>query len=129
VREPSPESVQAVGTEARWTLRQALAERNVLICALLGILLVSYLVICWAFMPLYLTRVRHYDVQTMGWLMGTLGISATAGAFIISALSDRIGRRPLMIATPFIAVILHSRRCISGALCGYWPGSSSSAGA
>ncbi len=106
VREPSPESAQAADTEARWTLRQALAERNVLICALLGVLLVSYLVICWAFMPLYLTRVRHYDVQTMGWLMGTLGISATAGAFIISALSDRIGRRPLMIATPLIGVIL-----------------------
>jgi ACS family hexuronate transporter-like MFS transporter len=87
-------------------LRQALAERNVLICALLGILLVSYLVVCWAFMPLYLTRVRHYDVQTMGWLMGTLGISATVGAFAISALSDRIGRRPLMIATPLIAVVL-----------------------
>jgi predicted MFS family arabinose efflux permease len=106
VHEPPRESARAPGTQARWTLRQALAERNVLICALLGILLVSYLVICWAFMPLYLTRVRHYDVQTMGWLMGTLGISATVGAFAISALSDRIGRRPLMIATPLIAVIL-----------------------
>jgi ACS family hexuronate transporter-like MFS transporter len=106
VHEPPRESARASGTEARWTLRQALAERNVLICALLGILLVSYLVVCWAFMPLYLTRVRHYDVQTMGWLMGTLGISATVGAFAISALSDRIGRRPLMIATPLIAVVL-----------------------
>jgi MFS transporter, ACS family, hexuronate transporter len=106
VREPSRQTVQAIKTEARWTLRQALAERNVLICALLGILLVSYLVICWAFMPLYLTRVRSYDVQTMGWLMGALGISATVGAFAISALSDRIGRRPLMIATPLVGVIL-----------------------
>jgi ACS family hexuronate transporter-like MFS transporter len=106
VHEPPRESARASGTEARWTLRQALAERNVLLCALLGILLVSYLVVCWAFMPLYLTRVRHYDVQTMGWLMGTLGISATVGAFAISALSDRIGRRPLMIATPLIAVVL-----------------------
>ncbi|MGH9522654.1 MAG: MFS transporter [Terriglobales bacterium] len=106
VREPEPARTGATGMEAHWTLRQALAERNILICALLGILLVSYLVVCWAFMPLYLTRVRHYDVQTMGWLMGTLGISATVGAFVVSALSDRIGRRPLMIATPFIGVIL-----------------------
>jgi ACS family hexuronate transporter-like MFS transporter len=106
VREPPPETVRAINTQARWTLRQALAERNVLICALLGILLVSYLVICWAFMPLYLTRVRRYDVQTMGWLMGALGISATVGALAISALSDRIGRRPLMIATPLVGVIL-----------------------
>jgi MFS transporter, ACS family, hexuronate transporter len=88
------------------TWSEALAERNVLICAVMGVLLVSYLVVCWAFMPLFLTRVRGYDAQTMGWLMGTLGISATVGAFLISGLSDRIGRRPLMIAMPLIGVIL-----------------------
>jgi len=106
VREDQPDNTHVGSTEAQWSLRQALAERNILICALLGIVLVSYLVTCWAFMPLYLTRVRHYDAQTMAWLMGSLGISATVGAFGVSALSDRIGRRPLMIATPFVAVIL-----------------------
>jgi len=85
---------------------QAFKERNVLICAVMGVLLVSYLVVCWAFMPLYLTQVRGFDAQTMGWLMGTLGISATVGAFLVSGLSDRIGRRPLMIAMPLIGVIL-----------------------
>jgi ACS family hexuronate transporter-like MFS transporter len=50
--------------------------------------------------------VRGYDPKTMGWLMGTLGISATIGAFVVSGLSDRIGRRPLMIAMPLIGVIL-----------------------
>jgi predicted MFS family arabinose efflux permease len=88
------------------TLKDALAERNVVICAIMGVLLVSYLVVCWAFMPLFLTQVRKYDAQTMGWLMGTLGISATIGAFVVSALSDRIGRRPLLIAMPLVAVIL-----------------------
>jgi predicted MFS family arabinose efflux permease len=72
----------------------------------MGVLLVSYLVVCWAFMPLYLIQVRKYDAQTMGWLMGTLGISATLGAFAISALSDRWGRRPLLIAMPLIAMVL-----------------------
>jgi predicted MFS family arabinose efflux permease len=94
------------GTRQGGSLREALAERNVVICAVLGVLLVSYLVLCWAFMPLYLTQVRGYDAQTMGWLMGTLGISATIGAFAISALSDRVGRRPLLIIMPLIAVIL-----------------------
>src|SRR5580704_9743875 len=98
----------AAASDARekGSLREALAERNVVICAVLGVLLVSYLVLCWAFMPLYLTQVRHYDTQTMGWLMGALGISATIGAFAISALSDRVGRRPLLIIMPLIAVIL-----------------------
>src|SRR5262249_28662938 len=44
--------------------------------------------------------------QTEAWLMGTLGVSAAVGAFLISGLSDRIGRRPLMIAMPLIGVIL-----------------------
>src|SRR4029450_12353235 len=88
------------------TWLQAFRERNVLVCAVMGVLLVSYLVVCWAFMPLFLTQVRGYDAQTMGWLMGTLGISATVGSFAISGLSDRIGRRPLMIMMPLIGVIL-----------------------
>jgi MFS transporter, ACS family, hexuronate transporter len=106
VREqPQIERVPAQPQE-KLTLVAAFAERNVLICAVMGVLLVSYLVICWAFMPLYLTQVRHYDPQTAGWLMGTLGVSATIGAFVISGLSDRLGRRPLMIVMPLIGVIL-----------------------
>jgi ACS family hexuronate transporter-like MFS transporter len=78
----------------------------VILCALLGVLLVSYLVVCWTFMPLYLTQVRKYDPATMGWLMGALGISATLASTAIPALSDRIGRRPVTILMPLIAVIL-----------------------
>jgi predicted MFS family arabinose efflux permease len=108
IREPAAPagtpSRAAEGSAMTWA--QAFAERNVLICAVMGVLLVSYLVVCWAFMPLYLTQVRGFDAQTMGWLMGTLGISATVGAFLVSGLSDRIGRRPLMIAMPLIGVIL-----------------------
>jgi len=103
---PGVRSPAGAVTPRASTLRAALAERNVIICAVLGVLLVSYLVVCWAFMPLYLTQVRKYDPQTMGWLMGTLGISATLGAFAISALSDRWGRRPLLIVMPLVAVIL-----------------------
>jgi predicted MFS family arabinose efflux permease len=99
----APADSGAYRTSSLWV---TLAERNVVLCAIIGVLLVSYLVLCWAFMPLYLTGVRHYDPQTMGWLMGTLGISATIGAFVISALSDRLGRRPLLIAMPLVAVIL-----------------------
>jgi MFS transporter, ACS family, hexuronate transporter len=50
--------------------------------------------------------VRGYDPKTMGWLMGTLGISATLGSFLIAGLSDVVGRRPVMILCSFIAVIL-----------------------
>jgi len=107
LREPRVEAVAPIAAAGeKMTLLQALEERNILICTVMSILLVSFLVVCWNFMPLYLTKVRGYDPQTESWLMSTLGISATVGAFAISALSDRIGRRPLMIAMPFIGVVL-----------------------
>lgn len=100
----APAPLQAVAP--RPSLAAALGNRNIVICALMAVLLVSYLVVCWSFMPLYLVQVRHYSPETEGWLMGTLGISAAVGAFLVSGLSDRIGRRPLMILMPLIGVIL-----------------------
>jgi predicted MFS family arabinose efflux permease len=88
------------------SFRAALASRNVLLCAALSTLLVSYLVVCWSFMPLFLTQVRGYDETTMSWLMGSLGISATVASFAIPGVSDRIGRRGLMIVLPLVAVAL-----------------------
>jgi predicted MFS family arabinose efflux permease len=106
IKEPAPAPKPVLATEARYSMMDALKERNILICVVLGVVLVSYLVICWAFMPIYLTQVRHVSADAMSWLMGTLGISATIGSFAIAGLSDKIGRRPVMIAAPFISVIL-----------------------
>jgi MFS family permease len=85
---------------------EALKVRNIWICVVMGIVLVAYLVITWAFMPLYLTQVRGYSQTDTSWLMGTLGISATIGSFATAGLSDVIGRRPVMIAMPLISVLL-----------------------
>jgi MFS transporter, ACS family, hexuronate transporter len=105
---PKPAKSESAGTLGGWwaSIRDALRERNVAICVIMGILLVAYLVICWAFMQLYLTKMRAFSASDASWLMGTLGISATLGSFVISGLSDRIGRRPVMISMPLIAAIL-----------------------
>jgi len=106
IREPAPPPAVtgvAAAKESPWSV---LRERNVLLCCAMSVIMVSYLVTCWVFMPLYLTEVRGYAPSKMQWLMGTLGISATIGSFAISGLSDRIGRRPVMIAMPFIGAIL-----------------------
>jgi MFS transporter, ACS family, hexuronate transporter len=98
----------STGSLSGWwaAIRDALRERNVAICVIMGILLVAYLVICWAFMQLYLTKMRGFSAEDASWLMATLGVSATIGSFLISGLSDRVGRRPVMIAMPLIAAIL-----------------------
>lgn len=101
---PRPAAAAKARADSVWSV---LKVRNVAICSLIAILLVSYLVVCWAFMPVFLTQVRGFGADTgTKWLLATLGISATIGSFAVSGLSDRIGRRPVMIALPFLGVIL-----------------------
>ncbi len=107
IDEPAPPPKAVPGTQHKvHSTMDILRQRNVWVCVVLGVLLVSYLVICWAFMPIYLTQVRGYTPEVMGWLMGTLGISAAICSFLVAGLSDRIGRRPVMIVMPFIGIIL-----------------------
>jgi len=97
-----PKAAQA----AKVGMGEMLGNRNVLLSAVLCVLLVAYLVVCWVFMPLYLTQARGLSPESMGWLMGSLGISATVGSFVVSGLSDKIGRRPVIIMMPLMGVLL-----------------------
>jgi predicted MFS family arabinose efflux permease len=108
IREPEPVAHLAAAQTPplRQRLREIFGHRNMPLCAVIAVLLVSYLVICWTFMPLYLTKVRGFAPREMSWLMGTLGISATVGSFAVSGLSDRIGRRPVLIVASFLGLIL-----------------------
>ncbi len=108
VREPSAGASRgALVTEPlAQRIQQIFRHRNMVLCALISILLVSYLVICWSFVPLFLTQVRGLAAGSMSWLMGTLGLSATVGSFVVTGISDRIGRRPVMIFTAYLGVIL-----------------------
>ena len=107
IREPEPAARRVAASRvATGSLRSVLIDGNVIRCALLSIAFVAYLVVTWAFMPLYLVNVRHYDPSTMSWLMGVLGIAATLYSFVIPGLSDRIGRRPVMILVPVLSLIL-----------------------
>lgn len=106
IREEEPTAPLTSARAANVDLRSVLLDGNVVRCALLSIAFVAYLVMTWTFMPLYLVNVRHYDAATMSWLMGILGIAATLYSFIIPGLSDRVGRRPVMIVVPVLAFIL-----------------------
>jgi predicted MFS family arabinose efflux permease len=108
IREPAAAAAIESATASPWyrRVREILALRNMVLCALISVLLVSYLVICWSFTPLFLTSVRGFAPDKMSWLMGTLGISATVGSFVVSGISDRIGRKPVIVFTAFLGVIL-----------------------
>lgn len=89
----------------KMSLLDALKIRNIWIVVIFGVLMVAHFVITWAFLPLYLSQVRGIDNETMSWLMGSLGVAAAIYSFGVSGLSDAIGRKPVMIALPFLSVI------------------------
>jgi predicted MFS family arabinose efflux permease len=96
---------RAADGEARMTIRHALGIRNIWICVVVGVLMVAHFVTTWAFMPLYLSQQRGLDGQSMSWVMGSLGVAAALYSFLIAGLSDRIGRKPVMVALPLLSVI------------------------
>lgn len=104
IREPSSE---AGGPRAeRMSLGQALGQRNIMLCVLISIVMVSHLVICFAFLPLFLAQVRGFDGASLGILLGTLGVSAAIAGFVAPGISDFVGRKPTMIVLPLFGVIL-----------------------
>jgi ACS family hexuronate transporter-like MFS transporter len=106
VKDPVRDTVTHAVKATRMTAREAFGVRNIRLCAIISVLLVAYLVVCWAFMPLFLTQKRGFDPDVMSWLMATLGISAGIGSFLVPGISDLVGRKPVMIAVPFVGMVL-----------------------
>ena len=51
-----------------------------------------------AFLPLYAREVLHFAPSSIGWLFGVQTAATLAARPLFGALSDRIGRRPLIVA-------------------------------
>lgn len=106
VREPRQTAIADSDAESRLSTWQALRQRNIWVCAIMAVLMVSMFLICLTFMKLFLVDVRKFETTLAATLLGVLGLSSVAGSFVIPGLSDRFGRRPLMILTPLLGVVL-----------------------
>lgn len=107
IHEPvTTRSVANIGHGARHgRLTGILHLRNLWLCAGLCCFYVAYLNAGFTFLPLYYINIRHFSSQEMSLLMGVLGISAVLFAFILPAASDRLGRKPAMIASSLLSTV------------------------
>jgi MFS transporter, ACS family, hexuronate transporter len=106
VREPTKEAQAALhGIAAagaaddgnKFGLLDMLAVRNVFVCCLISVFMVGWFIMGWTFLPKFLTEVRGMPGPTMGSLLSVLGFSSALSGFGAPWLSDRIGRKPVMI--------------------------------
>ncbi len=84
---------------------RAMKVRNMWVSVVVGVLMVAHFVITWAFMPTFLVQERGMDATSMSWLVGSLGIAAAIYSFAVSGLSDKIGRKPVMVVLPFLSLV------------------------
>jgi len=86
--------------------REMLQHRNMWLCMLIAIFMVAWMVLGWAFLPLFYTRFRQIGNGQMSILMSVLGLSAAFFSFVVPALSDRYGRRPIIVIFNFIGLLV-----------------------
>jgi MFS family permease len=104
VRQPAAAAVPLA--EKRMGYGEMLQHRNMWLCMLMAIFMVAWMVLGWAFLPLFYTKVRQISNGQMSVLMSVLGLSAAFFSFVVPALSDRFGRRPVIVIFNFIGLLV-----------------------
>jgi MFS family permease len=105
---PASTAAQAAAPLAETSMgyREMMQHRNMWLCMLMAIFMVAWMVLGWAFLPLFYTKVRHIGSGHMSVLMSVLGLSAAFFSFVVPALSDRFGRRPVIVIFNFIGLLV-----------------------
>ena len=109
VREPDRQPASATaagGTSIEVTHLAMLRHRNMLLCVLMSIVMVAWMVLGWAFLPLFYVKLRHISAGAMSVLMSVLGLSAAFFSFVVPRLSDRFGRRPVVFGFTLLGVLV-----------------------
>ncbi len=106
IREPRIAAAAKAAGHGGMPQLSLLKVRNVALCMGIAICEVSWMVIAWAFLPLYFVEIRHFAPGTMGYLIGSLGISSAIFGLALPALSDRIGRKPVVLFFSAIALVI-----------------------
>ncbi len=106
VREPKVEQQTDKEDRDRMPLSEMIRHRNIWVCMLISVFMVAWIVLGWTFLPLFYVKQRLLSTQAMSYLMAVLGASAAVGAFVLPGLSDRIGRKPIMIYGAMIGILV-----------------------
>lgn len=90
-----PAAPPRAGAIADW--RQVIGFSNIKIAMGMMLCWLTCLITCATLLPSYLVDHLHLDPAAMGGVMSAIGLGSVVGTLIMPALSDRIGRKPVMI--------------------------------
>jgi predicted MFS family arabinose efflux permease len=104
-RRPGTAATSSPQRQGTMGILEMLAVRNVLVCCLISVFMVGWFVMGWTFLPKFLTEVRGMPGPAMGSLLSVLGFASALSGFGAPWLSDRIGRKPVMIGFCVLAAV------------------------
>jgi predicted MFS family arabinose efflux permease len=105
VKEPAAES----GIHEKPSLSEyfsILRYRNIWLCCLGAAGFMSWLFALNVFAPLYITEVAHESATTAGFLLGASGLGSFFLGFLLPSLSDRWGRKPLLLLMAAMSAVV-----------------------
>jgi len=97
----APEAKIPGGTGVMSLLR----SRNILLCLAISGLYSAWLIVLGVFTPLYLTRVDGLKPTDMALVLTLTSPALAAGGLLVPAISDRIGRKPALVAICFVGML------------------------
>lgn len=108
VREPErSEGAGAHGHPLRFgDFLSILRYRNIWLCCAGASGFLIWLFLLNVFAPLYITEVAHQPATTAGFLLGASGLGSFFFALFFPALSDRIGRKPVLLVMSVMCAIV-----------------------
>ena len=74
---------------------ELLQFKNIKIAVVLASLLMTWLNSCMTFMPKYFTEIQGFSNEAMGKTMGLMGVASFIAGILVTALSDRFGRKQI----------------------------------
>ena len=106
-----PKRAASAGAEARHRARlqdyfSILRYRNIWLCCLGAAGFISWLFLSNVFAPLYITEVAHQAPTTAGFLLGATGLGSFLLGFILPSASDRLGRKPVLLAMAAMSALV-----------------------
>lgn len=103
---PKPATVEADAQGGpRLGALKILALRNIWLCCLISCCMVGWTTLLATFLPVYFVNFAHMTPTGMSAVMTTLGVATFISGPLVAALSDRIGRKPAMIAFCLIGLV------------------------
>jgi Na+/melibiose symporter-like transporter len=107
LKEPDMSTVTATtaNTDRKGEFIEILKNRNIITCLLYSVCIIGWYVVMASFAPLFLTNEKGLTQIEMSWVMASLGAGGIVWGMVVPALSDRLGRKPIIIIFGFLSII------------------------